>query len=254
MKLIKKAFTASALLTISSLAPAAFAGQITPPSAPPAAATITPLLNQTGGGLQGTFTYSASSGQSNNFAVGTSSTLGVNASASSTNDYKVQSTGKADVNGSSLTLGIGSSNQLDALNRYQSGTATGTNNTSTTSTDSGVISGSFKSAEVINSSATMKQIDAATGGTGQNLNDTAAVGSVAQQSNTVEVKGISNASNVKFGSTSAFTTDITARNPAAVTGASNSATANGAAGASFNTSATANSNSSAYTSAFIQAF
>lgn len=246
-----------------------------PPSALPGGGTTglkdilgTNSGSGTAGGLGGTFTYSASSGQNNNFAVGTSTSLGVNASASSTSDYKVQSTGNAGVAGSTLTLGIGSSNQIDSLNKYANasnstsqpwwyGTNTSNNTSSgatTTQSDSGVISGKFNSTEMLNTNATMKQIDVASGGTGQNLNDTAAVGSLAKSSNTVEVTGISNASGVKLDATSSFKTDVNVRNAASTVGTSNSATANGASGLSLNTSATANSSNSAYTSTFIQAF
>ena len=53
------------------------------------------------GGKTGTFTLSASEGTNQNFAVGTSTNLGINASASSTSEYEVRS---------AATLGAGSSN------------------------------------------------------------------------------------------------------------------------------------------------
>lgn len=63
----------------------------------------------TTGGVIGTFTYSASAGNSNNFAVGTSSQLGVNASASSTQDYGVSSNATLKADTSKLTQSIGTS-------------------------------------------------------------------------------------------------------------------------------------------------
>jgi len=251
LRLALLAAAASALSAGASIAgtPAA------PTSIPTVGSGILGTAGSTGvqsGGLQGTFTYSGSTGQNNNFAVGTSTNFGVNASASSTADYKVQSTGTANVGGTQINLGIGSSNQIDALNR--AGNPTNNGSTTTTDSNSGVISGKFNSVESFNTNATMKQIDMATGGTGQNLNDSASVGSLNRQSNTVEVTGIANQTALKMENNSSFKSDITARNASNNVGTTNSATANGSAGANLSTTATANSSSSAYTSTFIQAF
>lgn len=246
LKIALLAASAAALSAGASIA----ATPAAPTSIPTVGAGILGTAGSTGvqaGGLQGTFTYSGSTGQNNNFAVGTSTNFGVNASASSTADYKVQSTGSANVGGTQINLGIGSSNQLDALNKMGS-------NTTIVSGDSGVISGKFNSVESFNTNATMKQIDMATGGNGQNLNDSASVGSLNRQSNTVEVTGIANATSLKIADNSSFKSDITARNTGTNVGTTNSATANGSAGANLSTTATANSSSSAYTSTFIQAF
>ena len=53
------------------------------------------------GGKVGTFTFSGSEGQSQNFSVGTSTNFGINASASSTSEYQVTS---------NASMGIGTSN------------------------------------------------------------------------------------------------------------------------------------------------
>lgn len=272
LRLLKAGSVSIAAVSLALTTQCGFAAPVPPSALPGTGTSLKDILGTnsgstsgTAGGLGGTFTYSASSGQNNNFAVGTSTSLGVNASASSTADYKVQSTGTAAVGGSSLTLGIGSSSQIDSLNKFANATSSttpwwvnsnssNTNNSTQTATDSGVISGKFNSVETLNTSATMKQIDIASGGTGQNLNDTASVGSLAKSSNTVEVTGISNASGVKLDTTSKFSSDIGVRNTTAAAGTSNSATANGSSGLSLNTSATANSSNSAYTSTFIQAF
>ena len=254
-----KASLKIALLAASAAALSAGASIAATPAAPTAIPAVpSGILGTSGsngvqtGGLQGTFTYSGSTGQNNNFAVGTSTSFGVNASASSTADYKVQSTGAANVGGTQINLGIGSSNQIDSLNRAGNPTNNGSN--VSTATDSGVISGKFNSVESFNTNATMKQIDMATGGTGQNLNDSASVGSLNRQSNTVEVTGIANSTTLKIENNSSFKSDITARNSTNAAGTTNSATASGSAGTSLSTTATANSSSSAYTSTFIQAF
>ena len=251
LKIALLAASAAALSAGASIA----ATPAAPTSIPTVGAGILGTAGSTGvqaGGLQGTFTYSGSTGQNNNFAVGTSTNFGVNASASSTADYKVQSTGSANVGGTQINLGIGSSNQIDALNRTGNPSNNGSN--VITNTDSGVISGKFNSVESFNTNATMKQIDVASGGNGQNLNDSAAVGTLNRQSNTVEVTGIANATSLKIADNSSFKSDITARNTGTNVGTTNSATANGSAGANLSTTATANSSSSAYTSTFIQAF
>lgn len=61
------------------------------------------------GGKVGTFTLSASEGTNQNFAVGTSTNLGINASASSTAEYQVNSNAGLGLAGSSFKQVIGTS-------------------------------------------------------------------------------------------------------------------------------------------------
>jgi len=61
------------------------------------------------GGKVGTFTFSGSEGDSQRFAVGTSTNMGVNASASSTKEYQVNSTGTFGFGSSNLKQTIGTS-------------------------------------------------------------------------------------------------------------------------------------------------
>jgi len=74
-------------------------------------ATATSQITETSasGGKVGTFTFSGSEGDSQRFAVGTSTNMGVNASASSTKEYKVDSTGTFGFATSNLKQTIGTS-------------------------------------------------------------------------------------------------------------------------------------------------
>ncbi len=67
------------------------------------------------GGRVGTFTLSASEGTNQNFAVGTSTNLGINASASSTSEYQVQSNSTLGLSGSNFKQVIGTSGTTENL-------------------------------------------------------------------------------------------------------------------------------------------
>ena len=181
------------------------------------------------GGVVGTFTYSGSQGTANNFAVGTSSSLGTSASASSTSDYKVDSKSLMNLDaGTKFTQSIGSF--------QETGNVTGQTNAGTPGAGTGIISGSFVT------TGGNASTDGAT-------NDSAS----ANVSNKVEVAGIANNANVLAKNDSSFGSTIAARKPTEI-GVSNSGTANGSAGSSLNSSATANSSTSGFASTFIQSF
>jgi len=78
--------------------------------------TVTGIVNtEASGGKVGTFTASGSQGDSQRFAVGTSTSFGVNASGSSTAEYAVDSQARMALGGSNFSQTIGSSgSNLDA--------------------------------------------------------------------------------------------------------------------------------------------
>lgn len=129
MKLSKLLFLglAPAALAASSLsASAQVVGGVTTLSGAAAAAYLNTVSGSGNtGGKAGTFQYSGSAGANNNFAVGTSTGIGVNASASSTADYAVTSNGTLKVDGSSMKQSIGTSGITDQM-AAQAATASST--------------------------------------------------------------------------------------------------------------------------------
>lgn len=186
------------------------------------------------GGRTGTFSSSMAEGDSQRFAVGTSTSLGINASASSTQEYSVSSKaslglGAGNTNSGGDLGGTSSSGNTNFKQTLGSASTAGTNNQSLSGAD-GTITGSFKSTE--NTNATTQDKNA---------------------SNDVTVKGIGNTATVIADPTkSEFTSSIT-KTANGGTG-SNSATASGSAGGSVNSAGSADASRTSFTSIFLQSF
>jgi hypothetical protein len=212
---------------------------------------------------KGTLTYRTSVGTSDNFSVGTVSSMGATSSASSTPDYDVLSNAAFDIaSTSTIQQAIGSlqigdveestdpeTNEVTKTTSYYSPyyyhymgggdteeTTTTTEAGDTTSMDgtgsaSGSISGSFEKTFASNGDTT----------------------------NNVTVDGVGTNTNIDLGDTASFSTQIAKVGSSdgistAIPDGGSAGTANGSANGSVNTSTSAAASNSQFVSSFIQAY
>lgn len=198
--------------------------------------TPTTITTGASGGKTGTFSFNGVEGDSQRFAVGTSTSIGVNASASSTSEYSVKSS-------AALGLGAASSTSNDGINVTSSSGASNFKQSLGSSTLSDV-----KGAVGSTTSA-----DGAISGTFKSTETTTPVSLDKNATNDVTVKGLGNTATINADpAKSSFTSNVE-RLGSGVTG-SNSATANGSAGGSVNSSASADASRSSFSSIFMQSF
>lgn len=207
---------------------------------------------------KGTFTYRTSVGTSDNFSVGTVSSMGASSAASSTPDYDVSSNAAFDVAATSqINQAIGSLQVGEKTEVYDPVTETTTTNTSYWgrrrrhghSSETVVVESGEESSEAFEESSS-----GSISGTFAKSFETGG-----DTTNNVTVEGVGTSTAINLGDTASFSTQIA--KVGSIDGVSttipdggSAGTANGSASGSVNTSTSASASNSQFVSSFIQAY